>query len=160
MLKLTVFQGSTSLTNQPNWAIMETNPKTVILSLEEEQNAKSYRVVGWGGGDEKLSDMAETCWGCHTICAQHMLRRWTRVSHNICTTHGEKMSGCVAHYMHDTWWEAEHVCRTLYAGHMVWRWAGVSHTICTILLQIRGWEGWGSHLFWGWGRLESKLNVI
>ena len=28
-----------------------------------------------GGGNENLSDMAETCWGCHTICAQHMLRR-------------------------------------------------------------------------------------
>ena len=28
-----------------------------------------------GGGNENLSDMAETCWGCHTICARHMVRR-------------------------------------------------------------------------------------
>ena len=37
------------------------------------------------------------------------------MSHTVCMTHGEKLSTCVAHYMHDTWCEDEQVCRTLYA---------------------------------------------
>jgi len=40
MLKLTVFQGSPSLTKQPNWAVMENNPKTAILSLKQTTTKK------------------------------------------------------------------------------------------------------------------------
>ena len=39
------------------------------------------------------------------------------MSHTVCMTHGENLSMCVTHYMHDTWCEDEQVCRTLYARH-------------------------------------------
>merc|ERR1712055_407836 len=40
MLKLTVFQGSKSLTKQPNRAVMENNPKTAILSFKKKKKKK------------------------------------------------------------------------------------------------------------------------
>merc|ERR1711936_588278 len=43
MLKLTVFQGSPSLTKQPNRAVMENNPKTAILSLKKEEKKKKKK---------------------------------------------------------------------------------------------------------------------
>ena len=68
MLKLTVFQGSPSLTKQPNWALMENNPEKAILNLShkiswkraETRDRKSSIYVyvsiqiflwGVGGGD-------------------------------------------------------------------------------------------------------------
>ena len=42
MLKLTVFQGSPSLTKQPNWAIMKNNPKTAILSYKKKLKKNIY----------------------------------------------------------------------------------------------------------------------
>jgi len=43
MLKLTVFQGSKSLTKQPNRAVMENNPKTAILSLKKKKKKKKKK---------------------------------------------------------------------------------------------------------------------